>query len=115
MLLLPQQWPKGRMMLPNELEFRMFRSFSLTVAALMLAAPSFAATATCSTADAAKFQSQDTLTATLAAQGLTVKKIKTEGGCYEAYTVDANGAKITLGFNAETLEPVENAEAGESN
>lgn len=95
----------------------MFRVLSMTAVALMLAAPSLATAAdvTCSKSDASKFQSKDVLTANLAAQGLTVKKIKTENGCYEAYTVDGAGKKATLGFNAETLEPVANAEAGESN
>lgn len=100
----------------------MFRALSMTAVALIVAAPAFVETAfaettavTCSTADASKFQSEATLTAQLEAQGLTVKKIKTESGCYEAYTVDASGTKATLGFNAETLESVENAEAGESN
>ncbi len=95
----------------------MFRALSYTALAVVLAAPAFAsgAAVTCSKADAAKFQPQATLTANLAAQGLKVKKIKTESGCYEAYTVDKNGKKATLGFNAETLEPVANAEAGEGN
>lgn len=96
----------------------MFRALSITAVALMMAAPALAATTsavTCSKSDASKFQSKETLTANLAAQGLTVKKIKTESGCYEAYTVDGKGKKETLGFNAETLEPVANAEAGESN
>ena len=49
----------------------------------------------------------------LKGKGLSVVKIKTEKGCYEAYTTDAKGKKGTFGFNAETLEPVSNAEAGE--
>jgi hypothetical protein len=95
----------------------MVRAFSLAAVAVMLSAPVFAETAavTCSTADAAKFQPVATLQAKLEATGLTVSEIKTEGGCYEAYTVDKAGAMATLGFNAETLEPVANAEAGEGN
>jgi hypothetical protein len=95
----------------------MNRALSLTSLMVMLAAPAFAetATATCSTADASAFQPVATLQANLEAEGLTVKEIKTEGGCYEAYTVDAAGTMATMGFNAETLEPVANAEAGEGN
>ncbi len=95
----------------------MFRALSLTAAAVMLAAPAFAQTAdvTCSAADPSAFQPVATLQAKLEADGLTVKQIKTENGCYEAYTVDKAGAMATLGFNAETLEPVANAEAGEGN
>jgi hypothetical protein len=43
-----------------------------------------------------------------------VVKIKTENGCYEAYTTDAAGNHKTMAFNAETLEPVDNPEAGEN-
>lgn len=93
----------------------MFRALSLTAVALMLAGPALAGGATCSLAQKSAFQPEAKLKAQLVAQGLTVKKIKTEKGCYEAYTVDAKGAKATLGFNAETLEPVTNAEAGEGN
>jgi hypothetical protein len=94
----------------------MFAKLSLAALALMLAVPAFAETpaVTCSKNDASTFKSKDELTALLTGQGLTVVKIKTENGCYEAYTKDASGKKTTLGFNAETLEPVANAEAGEN-
>lgn len=93
----------------------MFRTLSVTAVALLLAVPAFAGTTavTCSKNPASTFKPQADLTALLKTQGLTVVKIKTEKGCYEAYTKDANGKKSTLGFNAETLEPVANAEAGE--
>ncbi len=97
----------------------MLRSLTLATLVLAFAAPVLADTAakpaavTCSTADAAKFKSKDDLIALLKAQGLSVVKIKAEKGCYEAYTTDAKGNKATLGFNAETLQAVANAEAGE--
>ena len=93
----------------------MFRTLSVTILALALALPAFAGTAavTCSKSPATAFKPQTDLVALLKTQGLSVVKIKTEKGCYEAYTKDANGKKATLGFNAETLEPVSNAEAGE--
>ncbi len=96
----------------------MIAKLSVAALALMLAVPAFAGTtappaATCSKNAASTFKSQDDLTALLKTKGLTVVKIKTENGCYEAYTKDAKGKKATLGFNAETLEPVANAEAGE--
>ena len=93
----------------------MLRILTATALAVTLAGPTFAETTavTCSTAEASKFKTQDDLIALLKTQGLTVVKIKTENGCYEAYTTDAAGKKATLGFNAETLEPVDNAEAGE--
>ncbi len=96
----------------------MIAKLSVISLALMLAVPAFAGTtatpaATCSKNAASTFKPQSDLTALLQAKGLTVVKIKTEKGCYEAYTKDAKGKKATLGFNAETLEPVANAEAGE--
>ncbi len=94
----------------------MFRSLTALALALSLTAPAYAATtlpATCSKSDASKFKPQSDLVALLKTKGLTVVKIKTEKGCYEAYTKDAKGKLATLGFNAETLEPIANAEAGE--
>jgi hypothetical protein len=97
----------------------MFAKLSVAALALTLALPAFADTTaapavTCSKNAASTFKPQADLTAMLKSQGLTVVKIKTEKGCYEAYTKDAKGKKATLGFNAETLEPVANAEAGEN-
>ena len=103
------------------LRFLTTSALALSLAAPVLIAPVLAdtaakpaATAICSKADASAFKSKDDLIALLTKQGLTVVKIKTEKGCYEAYTKDAAGKKATLGFNAETLEPVANAEAGEN-
>jgi hypothetical protein len=69
---------------------------------------------TCSTADASKFQSKDTLITQLKALNLTVRQIKTEKGCYEVYAVDKDGKKVNAAYNAETLEKLDNAEAGEN-
>ncbi|MGV8987087.1 MAG: PepSY domain-containing protein [Cypionkella sp.] len=104
----------------------MFSKLSVAAVALLLAVPAFAgttpaaktavtttATATCSKSAASTFKPKADLIAQLKTQGLSVVKIKTEKGCYEAYTKDAKGKKGTFGFNAETLAPVANAEAGE--
>jgi hypothetical protein len=91
----------------------MLRSTLIAILLLSAAAPAFAADATCSTAAPSKFQPQTKLEDMLKAQGLTIKQIKTEGGCYEVYAVDKAGKKINSAFNAETLEQVANAEAGE--
>ena len=45
--------------------------------------------------------------------GTTVRQIKTEKGCYEVYAVDKAGKKVNAAYNAETLEKVDNPEAGE--
>jgi hypothetical protein len=49
----------------------------------------------------------------LEATGMTVRQIKTEKGCYEVYAVDKAGKKVNAAYNAETLEKVDNPEAGE--
>ena len=97
----------------------MFAKLSAAALVLVLAVPAFAdtaaapAAATCSKNAESTYKSKDDLIALLKTKGLTVIKIKTEKGCFEAYTKDAAGKKATLGFNAETLDPVANAEAGE--
>ncbi len=94
----------------------MFKAITLTAVALSLAAPAFAAsdTATCAKVSSSQFQPITTLEAMLQNKGLKVVKVKTENGCYEAYTIDPKGVKATYGFNAQTLAPVANAEAGEN-
>ena len=91
----------------------MYRSISLAALAVVIAGPAMAA-ATCSTAPAAKFKPQSILELQLKGEGLTVRKIKVEGGCYEVYAVDKSGKKVNVAYNAETLEKVDNAEAGEN-
>ena len=92
----------------------MTRLFALSALALLVTGPAFAAGATCSTSPAAKFQPKATLESQLKGQGLTVRQIKTEKGCYEVYAVDAAGKKVNVAYNAETLEKLDNAEAGEN-
>jgi hypothetical protein len=82
--------------------------------ASLMTSSAFAAQSACSTADKAKFKPQSALTAMLAKDGVTVKKIKTEKGCYEVYAVGKNGKKMNEAFNAETLVKVANPEAGEN-
>ncbi len=48
------------------------------------------------------------------ADGYKVRQIKTEGGCYEVYATDKDGKRANMAFNAETLEKLDNAEAGEN-
>jgi hypothetical protein len=91
----------------------MTRTVLLTTAAILLAGPAFAANG-CSTAPAASFKPQSDLQAMLKADGLTVRQIKTENGCYEVYATDAAGKRVNVAYNAETLLKVGNAEAGEN-
>ncbi len=82
----------------------------LTMAA---AGPALAA-GTCSTAPKSKWQAKSALESQLQADGYKVRQIKTEGGCYEVYATDKDGKRANMAFNAETLEKLDNAEAGEN-
>ena len=91
----------------------MYRAIALTTFAVLMAAPSLAA-GTCSTAPAAQFKPRAALEAQLKTEGLMVRRIKVEKGCYEVYAVDKSGKKVNVAYNAETLDKVDNAEAGEN-
>jgi len=91
----------------------MYRSLAILAVSSLLAAPAFAA-GSCSKAPSSQFQPISTLKAKLAAQGIDVRRVKTESGCYEVYGFDKKGEKVNLGFNAKTFAVVSNAEAGEN-
>lgn len=91
----------------------MYRAITLTALAVLMTGPALAA-GTCSTAPVAQFKPQAALEAQLKAEGLTVRRIKVENGCYEVYAVDKSGKKLNVAYNAETLDKVDNAEAGEN-
>ncbi len=90
----------------------MIRTVTIAAAAALLAAPVFAG-ASCTKAPHSQWQSKATLTARLNKKGLRVRRIKTEGGCYETYSVDKKGHQVNAAYNAKTLKRVSNAEAGE--
>jgi hypothetical protein len=79
-----------------------------------LAGSAFAAGVTCSTSPESQFKSKTDLEAMLTADGLKLKKLKVEKGCYEVYAIDKAGKKVNVAYNAETLEKVDNPEAGEN-
>lgn len=91
-------------------------ALSLAFVAAALAGPAFASDApgACSSAAPSAFQPIATLKATLTQQGLTVKRIKTESGCYEVYAIDQNGNQVNTAYNAETLAMAATPEAGEN-
>jgi len=91
----------------------MVRTTCFTAVACLLSGPAFAAGG-CSTASASKFQPKATLETQLKAEGLTVRQIKIEKGCYEVYAVDRAGKKVNAAYNAETLAKMADAEAGEN-
>jgi hypothetical protein len=94
----------------------MIRTFALVASTILLTGTVFAATAKveCSTSAASKFQPQAALITKLKLEGTIVSKIKVESGCYETYAKDKAGKKANAAYNAETLEMLDNAEAGEA-
>jgi hypothetical protein len=86
---------------------------ALTILAVAAAGPAFAE-GKCSSAPKSQWRSQSTLASLLQADGYTVRRIKVEGGCYEVYATDKDGKRANMAYNAETLEKLDNAEAGEN-
>jgi hypothetical protein len=92
----------------------MKRAFLFAAVATIIASPAFAAGTSCSGAPQSQFQPQSKLETMLQSDGLTVKQIKTESGCYEVYATDKSGNRVNVAYNAETLQKVTNPEAGEN-
>ena len=80
---------------------------------LAVAGPAFAE-GKCSSAPKSKWRPKSALESQLQADGYNVRKIKVEGGCYEVYATDKIGKRANMAYNAETLEKLDNAEAGEN-
>jgi hypothetical protein len=76
--------------------------------------PVLAADSSCSSAPKSKWQPQAKLETLLTQQGLKVVRVKVENGCYEVYAVDGGGKRVNVAYNAETLQKVDNPEAGEN-
>lgn len=91
----------------------MYRKFAIAALAVLMAGPAFAASG-CSHAPASKFKPKSALEAKLKAEGLQVRSIKVESGCYEVYAFDKHGKKVNVAYNAETFKKLANAEAGEN-
>ena len=86
---------------------------ALTVLAIAAASPAFAE-GRCANSPKTKWQPKSILESQLQANGYKVRQIKVEGGCYEVYATDKDGKRANMAYNAETLEKLENAEAGEN-
>jgi hypothetical protein len=87
--------------------------FLLTAVAVVLTGPALAA-GKCSTSPKSAWQPQAKLEAQLASKGFKVRQVKVESGCYEVYATNKDGKRENIAFNAETLEQLNNAEAGEN-
>lgn len=84
-----------------------------SVLTILASGSAFAAERACSSAPMSAWKPQSALKAKLEAQGLQIRRIKEEGGCYEVYAIDSKGKRVNMAFNAETLKKAPNAEAGE--
>jgi hypothetical protein len=84
------------------------RNTFIALAAPFLLAGAAQATglATCDSGPKTGWQAAAKLEQTLKAKGWTVRKIKEDGGCYEAYALDEKGQKLEVYFHPVTLEPV---------
>jgi hypothetical protein len=80
----------------------MKKILALALVAATLATPAFAADV-CNV-PAAKAQPKDALKAQLEKDGWTVKQIKDDKGCYEAYASKADGTRMENLFDPETLK-----------
>jgi len=86
---------------------------ALTVVALAAAGPAFAE-GKCATGPKSKWRPRAELESQLQADGYKVRQIKVENGCYEVYATDKGGKRANMAYNAETLEKLDNPEAGEN-
>jgi hypothetical protein len=81
--------------------------------AFVASSPAFA-DSKCSLAPKSKWQPKEALQHRLESDGYNVRRIKIEGGCYEVYAFDKEGKRANMAYNAETLEKLDNPEAGEN-
>ena len=93
---------------------RALLSLAATTFAFAAGPASATGLATCDSGPKEGWQPQAKLEKQLTDQKWQVRRIKVDGGCYEVYAVDKAGKKVNLAYNAETLEKLDNAEAGEN-
>jgi hypothetical protein len=90
------------------------KRIALVTAVVMATTSPALAAGKCSTAPKSMWQSQAKLETQLQSSGFKVRQIKVENGCYEVYATDKSGKRANMAFNAQTLEKLDNAEAGEN-
>ncbi len=79
--------------------------FSALALAATLVAGSVMAKDLCSVPKA-DWQQSDALKQKLTQEGWTVKKLKTEDGCYEVYGTNPQGQRVEAFFNPKTFDSV---------
>ncbi len=81
---------------------------------LSAAAPVFATgLMTCDSGDRSTWQSKDSLKQQMENNGWTVRRIKEDGGCYEAYGTSPEGKRVEAYFDPVSLEKLLVARRGE--
>ncbi len=89
-------------------------STSLTAAALLFTAPAFATGLySCDSGDRSGWKSMKQLETKMIDDGWTVRRIKEDGGCYEAYGTSPEGQRVEAYFHPVTLEKLLVARRGE--
>ena len=79
----------------------------LGVAGVLLSTAGYATgLATCDSGAPSSWQPQEKLTKMLTDRGWTVRQIKIDGGCYEAYVITDKGERMEAYFHPQTLTPV---------
>ncbi|WP_377291674.1 PepSY domain-containing protein [Rhizobium sp. SG2393] len=77
-----------------------------TLSACLLLAGTAAASEKCSV-PMADWQPREALQTKLEGQGWTVRSIRSEDGCYEAYALNAKGEKVEAYFDPKTFVAVD--------
>jgi len=94
----------------------MLRSLAAVLGAALLAWASPAAATglhECDSGDRTGWQSPEELERQMIAEGWTVRRIKEDGGCYEAYGTTPEGQRVEAYFDPVTLEKLLVARRGE--
>ncbi len=81
------------------------KTVAATTILAILASPAFATGLyTCDSGDRAGWKSTSELEEKMTAEGWQVRRIKEDGGCYEAYGTSPEGQRVEAYFHPETLE-----------
>jgi hypothetical protein len=65
----------------------------------------------CGDAPRAQWLSEDAVKAKVTAMSYDVRRIKVEDGCYEAYAIDPNGARVEVHLNPVTGDVVKSEDS----
>mgnify|MGYP001084192691 CR=1 FL=1 len=82
-------------------------SAAMALAAILASGPTLATgLATCDSGPPESWQPKSVLEKQLTEKGWQVRRIKTDGGCYEVYAINDKGEKVEAYFHPVTLAPV---------